>query len=205
MKDYGFQPRSYWSVGNLRQLVANIKGAARKSRALELIAQGRLEEADDGICADTLSEGQRLALGRIHPNLMGGEYLPAYLPGEVEIARVTLATIMTDVLSVRARPAGKRIRYRVVDDYGSTFTIRPASSQCPLTLRKLVQLIESAESQEPYHAGLRILDSNVEMGAEPASLRGFMEVTSEYYPELDTHYEWAIHRWVANNTKPVGA
>jgi hypothetical protein len=200
----GFRPRSYWSVANLRQLVANIKGAARKKRALELIAQGRLEQASDGICADTLSEAQRLALGRVHPNLMGGEYLPAYLPGEVEIARVTLATIMTDVISVRARPAGKRIRYRMVDDYGSTFVIRPTLSKLPLTLQQLVQLIETAESPELGPVGLRILDNNLEDSLEPAaSLLGFMEVTSEFYPDLEAHYWWAIRRWVAENSKPV--
>jgi len=108
---YDFRPRSYWDPLDLRQLVANIKGAERKKRALALLKQGRLEEANDFILADTLSEEDREMAGRIHPAFMGGEYLPDYRPGEVEIARVTVASMLEDVTSVRARPHGARIGY----------------------------------------------------------------------------------------------
>ena len=46
---------------------------------------------------------------------MGGEYLPDYLPTEVEVARIDLQSIMRDAISIRACRDPKGIRYRVVD------------------------------------------------------------------------------------------
>ncbi len=45
---------------------------------------------------------------------MGDEYLPDYLPGEVEIARVSLRSVTADMIALRARPEGVGIRYRWV-------------------------------------------------------------------------------------------
>jgi hypothetical protein len=55
----------------------------------------------------------------VHPHFMGGEYLPSYGRQEVEIARIELASTTSDVISLRARPTGSRIRYRIVDEYES--------------------------------------------------------------------------------------
>jgi hypothetical protein len=41
---------------------------------------------------------------------MGGEYLPNYGRQEVEIARIALASTASDVISLRARPSGSRIK-----------------------------------------------------------------------------------------------
>jgi hypothetical protein len=48
---------------------------------------------------------------------MGGEYLPDYEQGEVEIARLVLASTTQDVYSVRARWVGSVLRYHIVDEY----------------------------------------------------------------------------------------
>ena len=49
---------------------------------------------------------------------MGGEYLPDYLPEEVEIARVAMESTTADVISIRAfMEADNLIHYRVVDEY----------------------------------------------------------------------------------------
>src|SRR5271157_3183153 len=45
--DYDFRPASYWDPENLRQVVANIKGAARKKTALRQIEAGRLDETHE--------------------------------------------------------------------------------------------------------------------------------------------------------------
>src|SRR5438128_2251475 len=57
--DYAYRPRSYWSNDNLLQLIANIKGAARKKAAHCLLKQGRLEEAYDFILRDSLDDRLR--------------------------------------------------------------------------------------------------------------------------------------------------
>jgi hypothetical protein len=55
---------------------------------------------------ESLSNGAREFRGRVHPSLMSGEYLPDYEGDEVEIARVALASVMGDVISIRARHQG---------------------------------------------------------------------------------------------------
>ena len=44
---------------------------------------------------------------------------------------------MSDVLSVRARPVGERIEYRVFDEHEFEYTCRPRSSSLALTLDEL--------------------------------------------------------------------
>jgi hypothetical protein len=135
--DYSFRPRSYWRVEDIRQLVANIKGAGRKKTALWLIEQGRLDQAEDFILADTLSDCDRTLAGQVHPTLMGGEYLPDYGRSEVEIARVTMDSTTQDVISIRAQPHRRGIGFSAVDEYDSSFTIKPSFAKRPLSLHQL--------------------------------------------------------------------
>ena len=39
---------------------------------------------------------------------MGGEYLPGYRRNEVEIVRIELDSTTSDVISLRARPIGRK-------------------------------------------------------------------------------------------------
>jgi len=50
----------------------------------------------------------REGLGAIHPSFMGGEYLPGYRRNEVEIVRIELDSTTSDVISLRARPIGRK-------------------------------------------------------------------------------------------------
>jgi hypothetical protein len=198
--DYSYRPVSYWQVESLRQMVANIKGAQRKKTALRLINEGRLDEAKDFILDDSLSEEERVDVGKVHPALMGGEYLPDCSRGEVEIARVTMASITQDVISVRAFPKQGRIGYRVVDEYDSAFEIQPTFSKRPLTLRQLVRLIDTGTSDELGPIGLGIIQIQFDCSEEPAeTFADFMEFTSEFYPELNEHYQLAVQQWVSEN------
>ena len=69
---------------------------------------------------------------------MGGEYLPPLLDDEVEIARVSLASVTADQTSVRAQRIPGGIAYRIVDEYGedgpgylcSPRSERPAADAC---------------------------------------------------------------------------
>jgi len=86
-----------------------------------------------------------LATGELPPSWMDGEYLPDYLPGEVEIARIVLESVTQDVVSIRARRRGseRRIVYRVVDEFGSEFDFSPRSSRRPLSHGRLARLIDT--------------------------------------------------------------
>ncbi len=201
--DYSFRPASYWDAEDLRQLVANIKGAERKKIALRLIAEGRLDEAEGIVLADTLSERERTIAGQLHPALMGGEYLPDYESGEVEIARVTMASTTQDVISIRTHPQPGGIGFRVVDEYGSSFTIEPSFAKRPLTLSQLIRLIDTGEGDKMGPIGLGVIQINFECSEEPAEdYADFMDFSSEFYPDLGRHYWFATQRWLEQNRCP---
>ena len=198
--DYSFCPASYWATESLSQLVANIKGAERKKEALRLIQQGRLADASELVLTDSVSDAERTLLGRIHPALMGGEYLPDYFADEVEIARVTMDSTTQDVISIRAYPKNGGICYRVADEYESDFEIKPKFSKRPLTLGQLVRLIDTGDREELGPIGLGIIQINFDCHEEPAEdYADFMHFTSEFYPDLTKHYWFATQRWLRQN------
>ena len=198
--DYSFRPGSYWHGEDLYQFVSNIKGAERKKIALRLIAEGRLDEADEFILADTLSERDRTLVGQVHPALMGGEYLPDYAASEVEIARVTMASTTQDVISIRAHPQPGGIGFRVVDEYNSACTIKLSFANRCLSLRQLVRLIDTANRDNMGSIGLGIIQTNFECSELPVeSFEEFLEFSSEFYPDLGKHYWFATKRWIEPN------
>ena len=70
----------------------------------------------------------RSALGRRHTSLMGGEYLPDRRETEVEIARINIDSITSNVTSVYAKAGKERIRYRIVSQANGAAL--PASIVC---------------------------------------------------------------------------
>lgn len=83
------------------------------------------------------------------------------MPGEVEIARITLRSTTGDVVSVRARRGDRRIEYRVVDEYETSFTFQPQLSQEPLMLGEIVNMIDGLQNEEEGSAYIwGVLDMN---------------------------------------------
>ena len=112
--NYDFQPTSYWSPGAdpLGVALRNVKGRNRREMIRDFYAEGNVEVLCDELLTDTLDEEARDSIGRIHPSFMSGEYLPNYARHEVEIARIELESTTSDVISVRARLSGERIKTR---------------------------------------------------------------------------------------------
>lgn len=149
---------------------------------------------------ERMPDAIRDAIGRIHPMLMGGLYLPDFLPGEVEIARVQLESVTGDVISVRARRKGNRIAYRIVDEYEMDYPLTPATSALPLTLAGIVRLIDDANPDPTRDGGLAFgaVKSNcIDGGCHPRELLTFATVTSDFYPELGAWYERFITAWLS--------
>jgi hypothetical protein len=74
-------------------------------------------EARQFLTANGLRPHHRKSLESFHPLFMGGHYLPDVVEGEVEIARLHLRSVTSDVTSVYARTVKGVIHDRVVDEY----------------------------------------------------------------------------------------
>jgi hypothetical protein len=192
--DLDFRPRDYFWAADLKiRLLSGIGGETRRQLVGELVTGGHSIPA--GLDAPVLDEKARQAWGRMHPSNMGGEFLPALRQDEVEIARISLASVTADQISVRARRSGKRIAYCVVDEYGSeiaTYSCRPASSVSPLSLRRLIALMESACE------GGSIIHPILKMNPEAIALEKFVTVTSDFYPDLGRYYRALTDAWVGD-------
>jgi len=157
----------------------------------------------DFFAQSSLDDEERQALGRIHPAFMGGEYLPEMLDTEVEIARITIASVTQDVTSVFARRAKHRICYRVVDEYeGGTLCSRAArTSVRPLTLGDLEAFFNGAWSI------FDVLAMNFhDRGYDREAMRDFVVgVESEFYPQISRLYELRIEGWGAARRAELAA
>lgn len=195
--DFDFAPADYRDVPSpAAALLLNVKGDLRRRLLRDILSGKAGPGLDPAMWADTSSELATGILGRVHPQWLGGEYLPDYLPGEVEIARVTLDNVTRDVVSVRARHRRGRYRYRVVDEYGARWRFTPQSSARPLAMWRLIQLIDTAQLANARWPDLtdELRDAH---GGEPAEAARFVEVTSDLYPQLEEHYRRRAEQWLS--------
>jgi hypothetical protein len=178
--DLSSHPDTYfWPSGLEKQLLAKVKGAARRAALQRLIDEGRLVEIPDFLATAGLSDDERTEISRVHPHFMGGEYLLDQDEGEIEIARIEIDSTTGDVTSVYAHQDGSTIRYRVIDEYGGETlqeTTERTSTQ-PLTLGELEEFLLGAW---PF---LEVLAMNFEDDTE--QMLGFFRGASQFYPELD--------------------
>jgi hypothetical protein len=213
--DYQYRPESYWAAANnpLEAALRNVKGRNRREMIRDYHEAGNLEQLDDGLLADTVDAETRVSLGQIHPSFMGGEYLPDYGRSEVEIARIELDSTTNDVISLRARSSGSRIKYRLVDEYASEFRLAQQTSTRPFSLAELIQFLDSVERVdnfgEPSWGQFGFVLSwnqcNLECGSDLEILRDFTLVSSDYYPDLASHYELATPEWYEARLAEVSA
>jgi len=206
--DLDFRPESYWSPDSLlRSLRGNISGTWRRQRVRDVFDNGGTSPLIQPLLDDQLSARDRSSLGRIHPSLMGGEYLPRFKPGEVEIARIELKSVTADVISIRARPTSAKIYYRVVDEYDTVFNCRPVWSKHPLAFGQLVGLIDGTKGMSDAGGGLvfEILNAHVENSLSIEDCEEFIRLESVHYTKLESYYENAIEKWAQNKRMEVAS
>lgn len=193
--DLKYRPQSYfWAAEHHISLTSNIKGAERRKLYEMALAEGQTDLIDPELLQHALSEEERRAIGRIHPDFMGGEYLPDVDDQEVEIARIAIASTTQDVTSVYARQEGQEIHYRVVDEYGGE-TIEGEStctSTQPLTLRELVDFFLNAWKL------FDCLDCNFcDEGYPRSRIHGFVvDASSSFYADFGDLIHARIDEWL---------
>ena len=193
--DLTYRPSSYfWASERGIALISDIKGAERRKLYEKALQGGQADQLEPELLAHALSSDHRQAQGGIHPAFMGGEYLPSRRSKEVEIARITIASTTQDVTCVYARQAGKRIHYRVVDEYGGdTLDGRGCrTSQLPLTLRQLTDFFLKTWDMTCC------LDANFESYGYPRDeVHGFIvDASSSFYAEFGDLIHARIDEWL---------
>jgi hypothetical protein len=214
--DLKFRPASYWDhAGPLSAILSGIKGQNRREMARDFVtghAPDWLGGIDPALLEEDLDAATRDALGAAHPSWMGGEYLPGRLPGEVEIARIVLASVTQDVISFRARRRGGRgrIRYRVVDEYHEPgrpgWTCCPASSARPLTRGQMIALIDGARNPD-FDLGTGPLTDqfrDFQESDEVEDTARFVTVESDFYPGLSEYFELRAKEWLERKRRELG-
>ncbi len=190
--DTEYRPKSYFVMDPETAIVSRIKGAARRDTVRLLGVDG----VDADMRSESLSDEERAAVGGIHPSLMGGEYLPDQESNEVEIARVDLDSVTSDVLSLRARWQEGWIQYRFVDEYDSVYEIKPERSKQPLTFGELVGLINSIGGS-CFPRAVREVNYSFEWTEHNArACSPFSRFSSDFYPELGAYYQEEADCWL---------
>ena len=176
--DYSYRPESYFGpMLSDTRTINRINGSVRRSLVRES-AGDDLSGIPEEITGEVLDEVGIRAWGGIHPMFMGGEFLPGFRSGEIEIARVSIKSTTYDVNSIRAKMGANRIRYRFYDEYdGETTTGKTSRTSIrPLTLGKLLDFMFRA------HHFFKMLERNY-----PADLEGqlsFFRGESNFYPQF---------------------
>jgi hypothetical protein len=178
--DLDYRPTAYFGPQRLEAWVlSRVKGAALKAQLRALLASEQHEAVAKLLRKHGVPREASQALEKIDPQFMGGNYLPDMGGREVEIARIRIASTTADVTSVYARPRGRRIQYRVVDEYEGTTLWGPGKRQSvrPLTL---IALYEFLTDTWPFY---QVLSMNY--GRDVEAMLGFFGAESEFYPQLD--------------------
>lgn len=199
--DLDYRPTSYWgSLEEAAEILARIPGTKRRRIARRILDAEGVAGLKGWIAKEQLTETERRAWGRIHPALMGGEYLPSIDTTEIEIARVAMQSTTGDVISIRARHDQGVIHYSIVDEYETEFEPPIKRSTQPLSTRELVDLIDHSVradgSADEVGLVFPILEMNYAYDDKPETLGTFISVSSDYYPGLGAFYHARIDEWL---------
>ena len=175
-----YRPHDYFGRHDLQTtLLTHVKGTVRRDALREALDAGEISAVPEEIKTAVLSQSTRQMIGRLHPSFMGGEYLTTANPQELEIARISIDSTTVDVTSVYARQVGRRIAYRVVDEYGGD-TLSGRTRRTSIKVLTMGQLIEFFLGAWDLYV---CLDCNFDGDLD--GMLGFFRAESEFYPCLD--------------------
>jgi hypothetical protein len=199
--DLDYRPQTYWPDSlTPGQLISQIQGKVRQDMAMAIYDEQGFTGLDAFIAREELSEAERNAWGAMDPSCLGGEYLPSREPGEVEIARVSLASVTSDQISIRAYRKNAKIRYRIVGEYEELiYTLAFEESDQPLTIRELMKLIDGSYIPDCIYEGGILTTMWVMLfteGYDDAEVARYVSVSSAFYPDLQRYYDELVAAWL---------
>jgi len=95
------------------------------------------------------------------------------------------------------------MRYRIVDEYETKFTLPQETSLKPFALGELIRFLDAVEhpggelSWKRFGFVLMHNQCNLECGADLEDLQDFISVSSDFYVALASRYRQVIEEWYA--------
>ena len=190
--DLEFRPDTYFPESRDRaQLLSNIKGQARRELVSHQLDEEGFTSLDTFIARSELDDEQRDAWGRVHPWMMGGEFLPGIQTGEVEIARVSLKSTTFDQITVRAKGYGDDICLSVEDEYETEYELPFNIVRQPPSLGEFIALLNATDHPDDIYSGGLVFSHWNFLDDEhyhPFECVDFATIESAFYPELERYY-----------------
>ena len=207
------RPDDYWDTPDpIVATIVNIKGQRRRETVYQMLTTGKPDYGEywnEAMRQPALCLLDRRRMAAMHGTWIGGEDLPDYLPGELEIARLIIATVTLDVISIRARREYRgtfrpraQWRYRMVDEYGEAYSITPDVSIEPLTYSAVVALIDGATSRYFPAAG-RPLGDRLRGTMDPDEGEAFVQAESLFYPDLGDYVAEQARAWAGRRREEL--
>jgi hypothetical protein len=206
--DLNYRPSTYWPESlDQEQLLSRIQGESRRTIARNILAEEGFAGLNAFLAREVLDEEDRRDWGLLHPQCMGGEYLPQLGAETVEVARISLASATADQISIRASNSGTEIRYSVCDEYDTEFDLAFTNSEQPLSLGELIQLIDGSGLPEEQAAGGLLIchwENMISWNYGPEKAVAFAWIQSAWYPELAAYYERVAKDWCEQKRQELG-
>jgi hypothetical protein len=171
-------------------LLSRVKGTWRREVLTMAVAEDYLNEIDPFFTQVSLDNEERRARAAVHPTLMGGEYLPDFEEGEVEVARIDLRSVTADAISIRLRHLPIGFAYRVVDEYMDENESGLLESPTVLLAERPLTLAQFGEFAIRVSRLKEICDTDRFDSVDEA--QGFVSASSEFYPEFAAYVDAVI-------------
>ena len=189
--DLSFRPSSrLFPLTAEKLLLSRVKGTQRRESLTAAIEQDRLSDLNPFFTQTSLSAEDRRARAAIHPSFMGGEYLPDFEEGELEMARLSLRSVTADVISIRLRRTEDGFVYRIVDEYmdqdpnGLLNEPTTIVVDQPLTMKDFGAFVVQVSRMDHW--------CDPESHETEEEAQDFVVATSEFYPEFGDYIAEAI-------------
>ena len=189
--DLSFRPSSrLFPLTAEKLLLSRVKGTQRRESLTAAIEQDRLGDLNPFFTQTSLSAEDRRARAAIHPSFMGGEYLPDFEEGELEMARLSLRSVTADVISIRLRRTEDSFVYRIVDEYmdqdpnGLLDEPTTIVVDQPLTMKDFGAFVVQVSRMDHW--------CGPESHETEEEAQDFVVATSEFYPEFGDYIAEAI-------------
>ncbi|MBY0488782.1 MAG: hypothetical protein K2R93_02965 [Gemmatimonadaceae bacterium] len=221
--DLHYRPRTYvadWCA--TAAAVQNIVGEVRREAVHQRLSERRAAPAiPSWMLEDRLPRRRRDAWVANDPvGHTGGEFLPPYRQGEMELARLVVATSPAIVISLRGRMLDMRFctarlrerwgwpfwySHRVVGEGETRYACSHEEVAEPLSLLDVILLLDNVRAPHLPDLSRRmpfpeaLLLECIDARAGHAAPHELLRISSVVYPELGAFYRTRLSWWVAQH------